>query len=481
VQLAYGQGAEVSGCDPGGPSPYTPAIESLDIPIAWSHEAGHVTDPPRPDRLAVTKALTAIDPYNPELEAARAAGIPVEPWQQVIADAAAGRLLVGVAGTHGKSTSSGWLVHVLAACGIDPSAFVGALLPASLTGGLPSTARRGRGRPFIVEADEYAGNFDPYRPNVAVLTSAEWDHPDVFADQEAVIDSFTRWLLRAEPDVTGRPPMLIANVADGGVAEVVKRLCDWPGDLCATVLSAGSQASWAALADDVRGRFATAGAPAQVVLGRVIEAGPTGTTMEIQASRLASPVVVRLRLPGRHNAANGLGVAGAAIQLGVEGEALAEALGSFHGVGRRLERKGEGRGVVVFDDYGHHPTAIRETLAAIRQIEPSRRIWAVYEPLTYHRTAAMLDQFAEALSGADAVAIADIWASRDPDTTITSAAALASAVARRNPRIPAAAPGSVEATAAWLAGEVRSGDAVLVMGGGRSYRIAELLLEALRR
>ncbi len=106
-------------------------------------------------------------------------------------------------------------------------------------------------------------------------------------------------------------------------------------------------------------------------------------------------------------------------------------MASFTGVGRRLERKGEVGGVVVYDDYGHHPTAIRETLAAVRQREPGRRVWAVYEPLTYHRTAALLDAFADVLAAADAVAIADIWAGRDPDTTIASAAGLAAAVAAR--------------------------------------------------
>ena len=134
---------------------------------------------------------------------------------------------------------------------------------------------------------------------------------------------------------------------------------------------------------------------------------------------------------------------------------------------------------MVYDDYGHHPTAIRETLAALRQLEPGRRVWAVYEPLTYHRTAAMLDAFATVLATADAVAIADIWAGRDPDTTIASAGALAEATARVRPGLTAVAPGSVEDTAAWLASHVREGDAVLVMGGGKSYRIAELLLEAL--
>jgi UDP-N-acetylmuramate--alanine ligase len=133
----------------------------------------------------------------------------------------------------------------------------------------------------------------------------------------------------------------------------------------------------------------------------------------------------------------------------------------------------------VYDDYGHHPTAIRETLLAIRQREPGRRVWAVYEPLTYHRTAALLPAFAEALATADAVVVADIWAGRDPDTTVASAAGLAEAVGAVRPGIQVAAPGSVEATADWLAREVRGGDAVLVMGGGHSYRIADGLLRRL--
>jgi UDP-N-acetylmuramate--alanine ligase len=484
VILAHHAGAVLSGCDPAGHSPYTPAIEALGIALAGAHDPAHVTTPPRPERLAVTKALTAIDPANPELEAARAAGIPLEPWQQVIADAAAGRTLVAVAGTHGKSTTSGWLVHVLAAAGQDPSAFVGALLPAALSGGLASTARWGRGAPFVVEADEYAGNFDPYRPAVAVLTSAEWDHPDVFANQAAVVDCFTDWLRQA--GLSRTTPVLVANVADPGVAAVVERLRDWPGRVWATALLAEPSPERArGFLLDSRERFSTGAGPARVLVGRVGAATPARTTLEIPnlgglQGNPGGPLRIRLRLAGAHNAANALGVAGAALALGVEWDALGPALASFRGVGRRLERKGEGRGVVVYDDYAHHPTAIRETLAALRQLEPGRRIWAVYEPLTYHRTAAMLDEFAAVLTRADAVAIADIWASRDPDTTITSAAALAEAVGRRRPGMTAAAPGSVEATAAWLAGQVRPNDAVLVMGGGRSYRIAELLVEALR-
>jgi UDP-N-acetylmuramate--alanine ligase len=464
-----------NGCDAGGPSPYTAALDAAGIVVAWQHDAAHVATDPPPDRLAVTKALTAIAPDHPELEAARAAGIPIEPWQQVVADAAVGKTLIGVAGTHGKSTSAGWLVHVLTAAGLDPSAFVGALLPANLTGGSAATARRGRGAPFVVEADEYAGNFDAYRPTIAIVTSAEWDHPDVFADRAAVVAALDRWTR----GMAGSPT-LIVNVADAGAAELAAGLRDWPGRIVATAVVDADGPRAATIARGTAEEYATAAGPATAMLARVLRLEPDSTVLEVRGlDPLHGPSMVRLPTAGRHNAANALGVAAAAMAAGLEAAAIIAGLGSFAGVGRRLERKGEVKGVVVYDDYAHHPTAIRETLAAVRQREPGRRVWAVYEPLTFHRTAALLNGFADALAGADAVAIANIWAGRDLDTTIASPTGLAKAVAAKNRRIPVGAPGSVEVTAKWLAGQVRNGDVVLVMGGGRSYRIAELLIEAL--
>jgi UDP-N-acetylmuramate--alanine ligase len=393
----------------------------------------------------------------------------------VVADAAAGRTLVGVAGTHGKSTTAGWLVHVLVAAGTDPSAFVGALLPADTTGGVPATARWGRGPAFVVEADEYAGNFDAYRPAIAVVTSAEWDHPDVFSDQAAVRAAFEGWVRRM-PDGA----VVVANAGEPGVEAILERILDLPIRIVAYAVAEGPPRS--GFLRGLAERYTTAAGPASPLLGRIVDADPAGTTLEIHGlDPLAGPVASRLATAGRHNVANALGVAGAALGLGLPAQAIVDGLGTFPGVGRRLERKGEARGVVVYDDYGHHPTAIRETIGAIRQREPARRVWAVYEPLTYHRTAALLDDFADALATADAVAVAEIWAGRDPDTTIASAARLAGAVAGRRPDIPVGAPGSVEATADWLAAEVRPGDAVLVMGGGRSYRIGERLLELLGR
>jgi UDP-N-acetylmuramate--alanine ligase len=287
-----------------------------------------------------------------------------------------------------------------------------------------------------------------------------------------VIRAFAAWLARV-PEAT-----IVANLDDGGVVELVGGLQAsglHHGPLVGVSLAGG--AGPASLDNPT-----SLGLDARVS-GTIVERSPDETVVDIEGlgeSRWRS----RLQVPGDHNASNALVALATAAAAGGAGQPIgpdvaAWALSTFPGIGRRLERKGNEKGVVVYDDYGHHPTAIRATIAALRQREPARRIWAVYEPLTFHRTAAMLPAFADALADADAVAIANIWASRDLDLDVTSPEALARAVRARRPGLLAVAPGSVEDTAAWLAEHVADGDAVLVMGGGRSYRIAELLLESL--
>ena len=260
--------------------------------------------------------------------------------------------------------------------------------------------------------------------------------------------AFATWLERAGH--------VVVNAGDPGASSVL-------GDLAGSVLTVGLDGQGAVPAD---------------IRATIVTADPGGTTLEVAGLEDAA-VTIRLPTAGRHNAANALCVAGTAFTLGIPTPDIVRGLETFPGVGRRLERKGESGGVVVYDDYGHHPTAIRATIEAVRQREPGSRVWAVYEPLTYHRTAALAPEFAAALATADAVVVADIWAGRDPDTTIASAAGLAEAVSALRSDIPVAAPGSVDATSAWLARMVATGDAVLVMGGGHSYRIATDLLERL--
>lgn len=455
--LAHEAGGRPDGCDPGGPSPYTPALDVREITVAGEHDARHVTDAdPRLSRLAVTKALTSVDPDHPELRAAREGGIAIEAWQQTVADAAVnqGGRLVAVAGTHGKSTSAGWLVHVLVLADRDPAAFVGALLPDATSGGTPATARWGRGDTFVVEADEYAGNFDPYRPALAVVLNAEWDHPDVFADREAVLDAFERWL-RA-PGAETRE--VVINTGDLGGGELADRLGDWG----ARVVRVGPRSL----------------GPDEPATTRWHKEGDVLSLTEVPFVDGVGSVDARIHLVGAHNAANAACVAVAAARLGLGAEEVAAGLAAFRGVGRRFDVKGEARGVLVIDDYGHHPTAIRATVAAVRERHPGRRIWVAHEPLTYHRAAAMLDDLADALGEADEAVIADIWAGRDPDITVASAAQLAAAVSERTGgRVDA--PGSPEVTADYLSERVEPGDIVLAMGGGRSYVIADRLLSLL--
>jgi UDP-N-acetylmuramate-alanine ligase len=214
-------------------------------------------------------------------------------------------------------------------------------------------------------------------------------------------------------------------------------------------------------------------------LGRVTAMDQAGTTVEIHGlDPLAGPITVRLSTAGAPQCSQCAGRRRGLQRQGIDPEAIAAGLRSFAGVSRRLERKG---GPPASSCTTTTATRRRDlaTIDAVRQREPGRRVWAVYEPLTYHRTAALLDGFAAALATADAVAVADIWAGRDPDTTISSAGTLADAVAARAPGIPVIAPGSVETTADVLATAVEPGDVVLVMGGGQSYRIGERLLERL--
>ncbi len=464
-------GAVVTACDAGGPDPLTGSVIAAGIPIAWQHDASHIrgdVGTPLVDRVAVTKAITSVQPDHPELVAARSLGIEPESVQQVIADAAAtgGRRLLGVAGTHGKSTTTGWLLHLLVTAGRDPSGFVGAMLPADDSGPSRGPARIGAGPEFVVEADEYAGNFDPYRPDITVLVSAEWDHPDVFADETAVVDAFSGWIRRGVAGIHG-PPVLVANAGDPGVRRILDALGDWAGERLLARLEL----------EDQNGDEPAVPA---AITARIVSQDADGTDLEIRGLRAGGVADrVRLRLVGRLYAIDGLMAAAGAFAAGVEADAILAGLASFEGVGRRFEIKGEIGGVTVIDDYAHHPTAMRMTFAAARQRYPGRRLWAVYEPLTYHRTAAMLDEFADVLSEADRAAVIDIWAVRDPDRTITSATALAAATSRRS-AVPAVAIGSPEAAAAWLADAVAPGDVVLIMGGGRSYVAAEQLVARLR-
>jgi UDP-N-acetylmuramate--alanine ligase len=440
--LAHHAGARVDGCDADAPSPYTAPLDAAGVRVINGHDPAHLAGI---DRVVITPALRAT-PDLPELLAAQAAGLPVQPWQAILGEmmAAPGRIGLAVTGTHGKSTTTALLGHLLIAAGMDPTVEVGAFMAA-----WGATVRPGGGAPFVVEADEFGDNFLHYHPTGAIVTNVEMDHPDYFADREAVLASMERFVRGMGEDHALGGRLLLAAAGDPGVSDLLGRLDDWDG----RVIRYG---------------------PGGEVVAQDVAFAATGTSFRLFGHEFVSP------LAGAHNVLNATAALALARELGAPLEALVAGLGTFPGAGRRMELIADTAGVIVYDDYGHHPTEVRAALAAARQKVGERRLWAVFEPHMYSRTALLFDEFTTAFTDADEVVICDIFASRDTDEALraTSAEGLADAIERVS-AVPAIATGDAEATATYVAEHLRAGDAVLVMGAGKSYRIAQRLAEAL--
>jgi UDP-N-acetylmuramate--alanine ligase len=441
--LLHHAGAIVDGCDLDVPSPYTLPLDAARIAYLAGHDPGHLVGI---DRVAVSPAIHAVSDHA-ELASARARGIPVVTWQHLLGElqSAPGHLGLAVTGTHGKSTTTALLGHLLITAGLDPTVEAGAFVAA-----WGASVRPGGGVPFLVEADEFGDNFLNYHPAAAIVTNVEMDHPDYFADATAVTDSFERFVRGMEPHpaVNGRLLVIAAN--DPGAVGLTDRLHGWTGRLL---------------------RYGPGGeiAAADVELDRA------GTSFRLFDRRF------EMTLAGEHNVLNATAALILARTLGADLELLSEGLRTFAGAGRRMELIADTATVTIFDDYGHHPTEVRAALAAARQkVGPDRRLWAVFEPHMYSRTALLMDAFSTAFIDASEVVIADIFASRDTPEAMasTSAEAMADAIERAS-AVPAIATGDVESTTTYVAEHVASGDAVLVMGAGKSYRIARALAERL--
>ncbi|MDP9251270.1 MAG: UDP-N-acetylmuramate--L-alanine ligase [Chloroflexota bacterium] len=440
--LLHHAGAAIDGCDADTPSPYTPPLDAAGIRVISGHDPAHLKGV---DRVAITPALRA-NPDLPELVAAREAGLAIVTWQALLGElmAAEGRIGLAVTGTHGKSTTTALLGHLLLSAGMDPTIEVGAFIPA-----WGATVRPGGGAPFLVEADEFGDNFLNYHPAGAIVTNVEMDHPDFFANRDAVLDSMGRFVRGMGEDVRLGGQLLLTTAADTGSQALLARLGDWEG----RILRYG---------------------PGGDVEAQGVAYGSGGTRFRLFEQAFESP------LAGEHNVLNATAALILAHELGASPQALADGLRAFPGAGRRMELIADTAGVIVYDDYAHHPTEVRAALAAMRQKVGDRRLWAVFEPHMYSRTALFLEEFAHAFTDADEVVIVDIFASRETDASLraTSAEQLADAIERLS-AVSTMAGGDVDQSTTYVAEHLRPGDAVLVMGAGKSYQIARGLAAAL--
>lgn len=388
-------------------------------------------------------ASSAIPEQHVELQAARARNIPVLRRRDIIAALMRGRQVLAVAGTHGKTTTSAMLAHLLQAGGQGPGYIIGGLAP-----DLGSNAAAGTGRPFVVEADEYDHMFLGLRPDVAVLGSAEYDHPDCFASHEAMLAAWRRFigLLPAEgPLIVCLDEPAAARLA---AARRVSGLPLW-------TFSTRAAADWQAGQLRLNGQ------------------GHSEFTL-LRQGRAAGRVT--LQLPGEHNARNALAALAAAHHQGLALDVAVAALAAFRGTGRRLELRGEVDGVLVLDDYAHHPTAIRMTLAAARARWPGRRLWALWQPHTYSRTRALQAQYLEAFTDADALLVTDIYAAREAPLSGVDSAALVAAMKHPYARH---APGPQDALR--LLREVEAPALLVILSAGDAPRIGEAFLAQRRK
>ncbi|HEY71830.1 MAG TPA: UDP-N-acetylmuramate--L-alanine ligase [Thermoflexia bacterium] len=429
------QGAEVSGSD----LTLSPVAESLardGVRVFDGHRAENVNGA---DLVVVSSAVPA---SNVEVRAAQAAGIPVLKRPQVLGRMMNGRLGVTVAGTKGKTTTTAMIASILLKAERDPTFIVGGVLA-----GLETNAHAGKEPLFVIEADEYDRTFLGLKPTVAVVTNVEHDHPDCYPTFDDFQAAFAEFVA-----LVPRDGLLVACWDDPAARALGERRREAGGAVAFFGLEEGAE--WRA--EDVRPNFA-GGVDFLITRG--------GEVLGL----------VRLRLPGTHNASNAAAAIAVADFLNVPLRVARSALTEFRGVKRRFEIKGESGGVTVVDDYAHHPTAIRVTLQAARARFPHRSLWAVWQPHTYSRTRALLKDFARAFDLADHVILLPIYAARETDALNTSSRDVAAEM--QHPDVRCA--GSLDEALVWLGTEVRPGNVVLTLGAGDGNRVGEWLLEVL--
>jgi UDP-N-acetylmuramate--alanine ligase len=435
AQVLLQSGYAVSGSDEQA-SPFAQALADAGARVYTGHAPQQVNGA---EMVIISSAVPA---DNVEVVAARERGIPVLKRADFLGRLMEDRLGVAVAGTHGKTTTSGLVAFMLDRARLDPTFVVGGLLADYGT-----NARAGQGQPFVIEADEYDRMFLGLKPTVAVILNVEHDHPDCYPTLKEMQEAF-----RAFVDLLPAHGLLVGCEHDAFAHKLV---------------------------DERR----AAGLPA-VLYGFKREDTYRADSLQLNGAGGYDFLVVkngatlglaRNRLPGEHNVLNSLAALAVADFVGVEFNDARNALADYRGAGRRFEVKGEARGVTVVDDYAHHPTEIRATLAAARRRFGDRPLWVVFQPHTFSRTRTLLAEFAASFGDAEHVIVVDIFRSREAVDPGLSAADIVRRMDHPDVRyIPALA----DAATALIA-RLKPGDVLLTLGAGDGHLVGQQVLEAL--
>ncbi|MBD7981419.1 UDP-N-acetylmuramate--L-alanine ligase [Oerskovia merdavium] len=447
ARLLAARGVRVQGSDAKG-SAVVDALRADGVLMHVGHAAENVEGA---DTLVLS---SAVRPDNPELVAARAAGLRVLHRSEALAALMAQGRSVAVAGAHGKTTTSAMIATTLRSAGLDPSFAIGGSVITS-DGAIPG-GRLGSGDVLVAEADESDGSFLNYAPTIAVVLNVEPDHLDHYGSREAFEQAFVDFAARIVPG-----GHLVACADDPGALALAQAHRAAGGSVVTYGTSPGSDV----LLADVRPDGA-AGVAARLTVAVESSGASTTTT---------GPLELRLHVPGAHNALNAAAAVATAVLLGVAPERAVAGVGEFLGTGRRFEAQGEAGGVRVVDDYAHHPTEVAALLTAARPVAAGGRVLVLFQPHLFSRTRLFAQEFADALALADDVVVTGVYAARedlDPDTgswTIVD-------------RMPTGTARGVEdrvEAARAVAAAARPGDLVLTVGAGDVTELGAVILDAL--
>jgi UDP-N-acetylmuramate--alanine ligase len=438
AELLANLGYEVTGSD-ARESDVTQRLAQLGVEVHLGHDAAHVG---AADVVVVSSAIAAA---NPEIVEARRRRIPVIPRAEMLAELMRLRYGIAIAGAHGKTTTTSMVALVLERAGLDPTAVIGGRLSA-----FGSNARLGRGQSMVVEADESDRSFLKLSPALALVTNIDREHMEAYGSWEALNGAFLEFINKVpfygaailctdDDAVRALVPRAIRRVITYGLA----------GDSRPDVAGLDMQLE----------PFAVRCTVVQRVDGAEVELG-----------------ALRLQVPGRHNLLNALGAVAIGLELQVPFRRIAEALAEFGGAERRFQVRGERRGVMVVDDYGHHPTEIAAVIAAARSA--GRRLVVVFQPHRYSRTRDLLAEFGRALSAADEVVLTDIYPAGEPPIAGITIDSVAESV-RAAGDCPLHVVRDVTDLPARVAGIARPGDLVITLGAGSIGAVGDGILTAL--